>query len=287
MTRDIPYTGEQREKLLETARRAAKPHGVYRCGVCPLDRLELLPVRRRSELPERGTVLVVLLPYYTGEYDRRNVSLYAVPDDYHQVAGTILEDMAAALAAAYPGHTMLPFVDSSPIPEVAAGELAGLGYRGRNGQLITPWYGSMVFICEIVTDIELPPAEHPPGGSCGDCRRCHDACPTGALGETGIDAALCRSAITQKKGELTPWERQQVQAGRLAWGCDICTLICPKNQAPGVTTVAELRKNLVPLLEQRELDRLLRQKSYGWRGRSVLERNLKLLDTTEPREEVK
>lgn len=267
-------------RLLETATGAAALYGVTHCGVCPLDRLSrLLPGRRQGLLPARGSVITLLLPYYTGDWPGRNVALYAIPDDYHSLAGGILNSVVAALSAEYPRASFTPFVDSSPIPEVEAAVRCGLGWRGKNGQLINKRYGSMTFIGEIVTDLETEQTEIPMvQDGCGNCRQCLDACPTGALGGGGMNSEHCRSAITQKKGELTIWEREQINKGGLAWGCDICTVACPHNSGLAHTDIAAMGENLTPTLTASRLEELVTSKSYGWRGRAVLLRNLAILE---------
>ena len=261
----------------EVAEAAARPLGVERLGFCPLSALSrLLSCRGRGLLPPEGSVILLLLPYYAGEFPGRNLARYALADDYHRIAGEILQSVASALQAAFPGESFLPFVDSSPIPEVEAGALAGLGFPGRNGQLITPWYGSLAFLAEIVTTLPLPQTG-PREGSCGSCRRCLDRCPTGALTAAGLDKSRCRSYITQKKGELTPEEARQIRLGGLVWGCDICTDACPRNARPAVTTIPRLGQDLVPVLTPDNLPALIGRKSYGWRGEGVLRRNLAIL----------
>lgn len=268
------------QRVIQIATQAAADFGVERFGVCRLQELsQLLECRGRQTLPATGSVLILLLPYYTGPHPGRNLSLYAVPDDYHRIAGGILDAVAAALRRAFPGESFLPFVDSSPIPEVEAACRAGLGFRGRNGQLITPEYGSLCFMAEIVTALELeptrPPARLP--ADCGDCRICVEACPTGALSGEGMETARCRSALTQKKGELTPWEEQQIAKGGYAWGCDLCTLACPHNRAPRASTIPQFHLNLQPVLSLDTLDSQMENKSYIWRGKAVLRRNLELI----------
>ena len=271
-------TASPDRRVAELVERVARPLGVERFGFCPLEALSgLLECRAKGLVPPKGAVILLLLPYYAGEFSPRNLARYALCDDYHRVAREILAQVIRPLEAAFPGETFLPFVDSSPIPEVEAGAIAGLGFAGRNGQLITPWYGSLAFLCEVVTTLPLA-ATGPGDGSCGDCRRCLDCCPTGALGEGGLDTSRCRSHISQKKGELSPWEREQLRRGGLAWGCDICTDACPHNRAPALSTVPRLRQGLEPLLTRDNLSALANEKSYGWRGTGVLRRNLEILE---------
>ena len=268
-------------KVAELVKRAARPLGVERFGFCTLEGLSrLLECRGKRLLPEKGSVILLLLPYYAGEFPERNVARYALCDDYHTIAGEILQEVIRPLSDAFPGEMFIPFADSSPIPEVEAGALSGLGFIGRNGQLITPWYGSLTFLCEIVTTLPLT-ATGPGEGSCGDCRRCLDRCPTGALGFDGLDVGRCRSHISQKKGALSEEERRQLSRGGLAWGCDLCTDACPHNQSPALTTVPRLREGLEPLLTTENLPELIKRKSYGWRGAAVLRRNLAILEEKE------
>ena len=256
--------------------------GVRHLGFCPLGDLSgLLRSRRQGvarQLAEAGgSAMVVLLPYYAGDFPERNVARYALGQDYHRVAMEILSKITAPLRAACDGRVFLPLVDSSPLPEVELAVRAGLGFRGRHGQLIAPGLGSMAFVCEVMTDLPLEPDLPVLENGCGGCRRCLAACPTGALTEEGVNTALCRSHITQKKGELTPWEARQVALGGFAWGCDLCTDACPYNRGPEPTPIGPFREDLTPVLTRENLDGLLPGKSYAWRGRDVLLRNLTII----------
>ena len=256
--------------------------GIDLWGVCAYrDCLPLRPCRAASRIPpEAKSVLVCLFPYYTEEFPRRNVARYAVPDDYHQVAGGILMKAAEALSGAYPGEAFAPFVDNSPIREVRAAALAGLGALGRHHMLIHPGYGSYLFIGSIVTTLELAPASAGPV-SCADCGRCIAACPTGALQKgAGFRRELCRSYITQKKGTLNEWETQQVRQGGLVWGCDRCLDACPMNKREK-SPVRAFHRNATPLFTPANLRELMLHKAYGYRGEAVLLRNYRIL-TGEP-----
>ena len=273
-------SGDLAEQVRALVEQAARPLGVERFGFCPLPALSgFLECRGKGRLPkEGGSAIVLLLPYQAGEFPGRNVARYALCDDYHVIAGNILEQILCPLGEAFPGEAFLPFVDSSPIPEVEAGVLAGLGFRGRNGQLITPWYGSLAFVCEVVTTLDLPQTGPEDFPGCGDCRRCLAACPTGALSEGGLERARCRSHITQKKGVLTPWETEEVRRGGLAWGCDLCTAACPHNREVPFTTIPAMGQGLEPRLTPENLSALAARKSYGWRGEGVLRRNLSIIN---------
>lgn len=279
-------TPQKMTRQLRPLVEAAVPPGVTRVGFCPLGVLShLLPSRHRDRVAELsrggGSAIVLLLPYYAGEFPGRNLARYALGLDYHRVALDILTRVGEAVRGAHPGAEILPFVDSSPLPEVELAVRAGLGFRGRSGQLIAPGLGSMVFVCELVTDLALAGDLPQIPEGCGTCIRCLTACPTGALSPQGVDTARCRSHITQKKGDLTPWEAAQVAQGGFAWGCDLCTDACPYNRDLGPTRLPPLGEGLTPVLTWDNLDRLLPDKSYAWRGRGPLLRNLNLIDKGE------
>jgi len=238
-------------------------------------------VRSASRIPENAkTVIFALFPYYIGEYPNRNISRYAIPDDYHLIAGNILKSCAAALAEHFPEHTFVSFVDSSPIREVHGAYLAGLGYRGKNGLLIHPKFGSYVFIGELVTTLALSP-DREPMGECLNCGKCLSSCPSGALCDGFVREELCRSAITQKKGELTDWEQQQLISGGLVWGCDICNDVCPMNKNAVPSDLQSFYENATDTITRENLPILRKQKAFNYRSRSVMERNLALLERDE------
>ncbi|HIY09077.1 MAG TPA: DUF1730 domain-containing protein, partial [Firmicutes bacterium] len=196
----------------------------------------------------------------------------------HRLAGARLGRAVRALARRFPGYAFVPYTDSSPVPEVEAAARAGLGRVGEHGLLIHPVYGSWCFLGEIVTDLPLPPtgdgAVHPCEG-CGACRR---SCPSGALGKKAFAPERCRSHISQKKGVLTPWEEAQLARGGFVWGCDRCGQACPHNADPLPTPLEEFSRGLVPVATRENLPLLVRTHACGWRGKGVLERNLKILE---------
>ena len=241
---------------------------------------ENLPLLGGKRLPQgMKSVIVCLFPYFTGFYPGRNISLYALSADYHTLAGGMLKEAAAQMAVQRPHARLTTFVDASPIDEVAAAHRAGLGDRGQNGLLITPRWGQFVFIGCILTDLgcdELGLSARQPPRLCDRCDRCVAACPTGALSPGGFERTRCRSEITQKKGDLTEWESNQVAAGGLVWGCDHCLLACPHNQAPEVTPIPAFKQRVLPVLTGADIDNI-DDRAYLWRGRTPLRRNLGLI----------
>lgn len=248
-------------------------------GVCDISAAQpYLPCRAQSRIPAGArSVLVFLFPYYCGPQTRRNISRYAAIPDYHQVAGAYLARLQQLLGEACPDAAFEPFVDNSPLREVRCGQAAGLGVVGANGLLIHPRYGSYCFLGELVTDLPLTPSQ-PLGESCPCCGRCLAACPTGALQADGsVDQSRCRSAISQKKGTLSPWEKEQLRAGGLVWGCDICGDVCPLNQNLPLSPIPEFRQSVTPWMEEEQLLSLLDSRPYNYRGKKTILRNFDLL----------
>ena len=265
--------------MRDIMREVYNAHDITGVGVCDFSAAgPLLDVRAASRLPAApASVITCALPYFCGEYPGRNVARYAICDDYHNTGGNILREISAQLGTHFPGYAFVPFIDISPIREVKAACLSGLGVVGLHGQLITPKWGPWVFIGCVVTDLYITPGS-PTGGSCLQCEACLVACPTGALTRKGLRRELCRSEITQKKGALSPWEAEQVRAGKMAWGCDICLDACPTGKNPVLTPIERLKNNPLPILTWENLGQALECKAYAYRGRAVLERNLKLIN---------
>ena len=266
------------ERYLEELARIFAAEGIDQWGICSFQGLPLLPVGSRRRLPEDArSVIVILIGYYIGEYPNRNLSRYALVDDYHTVFGEKLGRVVENLWNLFKTHRFIQFVDASPIQEVLAAYRAGLGDVGQNGQLLNPVYGSRCFIGEIVTDLELPPFSGEPPKICTNCGACVSACPTSALSPQGFQKDRCRSWITQKKGKLTPWEARQIQLGGFVWGCDRCTDACPVNRGAAASRVPEFYQGVVPRLTPENAGPLCASKAYGWRGETLLLRNLRLL----------
>ncbi len=247
-------------------------------GICPFETIKdnLIECRAKSRLPENAeSVIVACFPYLLekSEYAECNISKYAVVTDYHEAALSRLSKAVSALKEIYPENEFSAFADNSPIPEVKAACLAGLGVRGANSLLITEKYGSYVFIGEIVTNLELD-FEKRLENECIKCGKCINACPSSAIRENGFDRKNCLSEITQKKGELSEKEIRLMKECGCVWGCDICQDICPMNQNAAVTEIEEFLASPVPHVSE---GCSLEGRAYEWRGRKVIERNILLL----------
>lgn len=253
-------------------------------GFCRFDDvLPLLEVRSRSRIPENAkSVITILFPYFTEIPKERNLSLYCIGRDYHTIISNKLKELVDELALIFPENHFEPFCDISPINEVKAAYLSGLGMLGRNNLLINEKYGSHVFIGEIVTDLEIKEVGSPLG-FCITCGKCIIGCPSSALkfrgsGETfSLDTELCLSALTQKKGELTDAERELIREGGLVWGCDQCSLVCPLNKSAAPTPIEEFYASPLSVLTEDNLDEC-KDRAYGYKGKAILLRNLGIIE---------
>jgi epoxyqueuosine reductase len=225
-----------------------------------------------------GTAIILAVPYLPYEYPQKNLSAYAAVPDYHLYFRALFDRLLPLLHEKFPENRFAGFADHSPIDEIDAALRAGLGVRGDNGLLLTEPYSSYVFLGEIITDAVLPTVIHTPG-ECLHCGACRKACPV------GLNKERCLSALTQKKGTLTPDELALLHNHPLIWGCDTCQEACPYTKAAikrGTLYRAPsfFRRDVLPLLNEEILtgmdENSFAQRAYAWRGRAVIERNLKL-----------
>ena len=142
--------------------------------------------------------------------------------------------------------------------------------------LIHPLFGSYVFIGELVTTLEIP-TDGKPMGRCIGCGQCLQRCPGGALRVDGMDPSRCRSAITQKKGELSDWEARQIAEGGLAWGCDCCNDVCPMNRKALPSDMAVFYQQGTPVITKENLAAVRKRKAFNYRSLAVMQRNLELI----------
>lgn len=196
------------------------------------------------------SVISVALNYYPEV--RRDpaepyISYYAYGEDYHIVVKERLRRLWDAITQydteykdpqPQPSVEARVFTDSAPILERYWAWKAGLGWIGKNTNLIIPGKGSFFFLGEIVTTLEVDAYDSPQKNRCGSCTRCLDACPTGALEEPHrLNAAKCISYLTiEHRGEI-PGEQAALLGNRL-YGCDTCQVVCPWNRFAMPTAVA-------------------------------------------------
>ena len=224
-----------------------------------------------------------IFPYLPKEAEKGNLSLYARGLDYHNWVKHCLEQAAAELRQQFPGYDFRCYCDVSPYDEVTIAHRCGLGVLGKNRLLITPQYGSYVFIGLIATDMPLPDNDYTEG--CINCGACARLCPTAAITEQGICTERCLSHISQRRGELNKWEQTQLKKSPLIWGCDSCQLVCPMNKGKQHSQVVPLCSSLslaeLEGLSDKQFRRNYQNYAFSFRGIQPLKRNLLLKEKSE------
>jgi epoxyqueuosine reductase len=187
--------------------------------------------RRDTRLPFAGATRAIVVGLdYGGREPAGPVARYARGDDYHDVITNRLNELRDWLESEV-GRPIRgkAYVDTGPILERDLARRAGLGWFGKNTNLVNPELGSFFFIGALLVDLDLETDAPFESDRCGTCTRCLDACPTDAfVAPRVLDATRCISYLTiEKKGEIPDELRQPV--GGLIYGCDICQDVCPWN----------------------------------------------------------
>ncbi|AJK86437.1 tRNA epoxyqueuosine(34) reductase QueG [Lysinibacillus fusiformis] len=200
--------------------------------------------------------------------------------DYHTAIRERLKLLSAWLEERVEGVRIESMVDTGALVDRAVAERAGIGWSGKNCSIITPEFGSYVYLGELITNIPFSP-DKPMEDECGECRLCLDVCPTGALIQGGqLDAQRCIAFLTQTKGTLPDEFRSHI--GNRLYGCDTCQTVCPKNKGKinwiheEFMPDPELAKPLLtPLLtiSNREFKAKFGHVSGSWRGKKPIQRN--------------
>jgi len=239
------------------------------------------------------TMVIVLQNYFNIQSqvdpDAPVISKYAYGTDYHVVMKQKLKALLNHIKELIPDSNARVFIDSAPVLERAWGKKAGLGWIGKNSNLISVEHGSFFFIGEIILDTELPFDESGEvKDHCGKCMRCMEACPTKAIVEPGIvDARKCISYQTiELKGNLDPTLHGKFR--NRVFGCDICQDVCPwnlkaeSNREPSFQPkqkLLDLTKKEWFLLDQEKFSELFSETAVMRTGYEGLKRNLKFINT--------
>lgn len=229
-------------------------------------------------LENARTIISIALPYRTTEPDRTQpyISKSGVGNDYHRIMKEKLNILAEFIRGKYGGNSVA-LCDTSPLHDREIAYMCGVGFYGKNNNVINPRYGSFIFLGELVTDIYIERSSIIEN-SCGECTLCLKVCPAKALEKPYfLNAQKCLSYVTQKKEQLTPHEIELV--GCRVYGCDTCQDVCPYNKKACGYGVKEFRYpvyNPMDILTQsnKEFKDTFGMTSSGWRGKKVLTRNL-------------
>lgn len=185
-------------------------------------------------VPDAKSVITLLLNYFPSEEqqpDAPRISKYAYGNDYHDVIRTKLKTLLEWMQQHIGAVNGRGFVDSAPVLERAWASKSGLGWVGKNGNLITKQHGSFFFIATLICDLELEYDLPYQKDYCGTCTRCIDACPTDAiLPDKTINGSQCISYFTiELKDALIP-DTMKGKFENWMFGCDTCQDVCPWNR---------------------------------------------------------
>jgi epoxyqueuosine reductase len=309
------HSFHHRSQQSEQIRKIARTLGFDQCGISKAEKLDedarrleqwlnngyqgsMQYMERNFDLrvdptllgPGARSVITLLYNYFPATPESNTdlrISKYAYGQDYHTVIRNKLKEFLNILHDEIGEVVGRGFVDSAPVLERSWAKRSGLGWIGKNGNLINKRQGSFLFIATLITDLELEPDPPVTTDHCGTCTRCLDACPTQAIlpGPT-IDGSKCISYFTiELKEKLIPTEMKGKFDGWL-FGCDTCQDVCPWNrfsrptQEPSfapIPGVLNLTNRDWEALSEETFQELFRDspiRRTGWEG---IRRNLKFL----------
>lgn len=243
----------------------------------------------RVTMPWAESIIAVAMAYPTrlkasprseeGAY-RGFVARSAWGNDYHGVLRERLNHLAQWLKKHFPDLRYEVMVDTGVLSDRAVAARAGIGWIGKNGLLITPQYGSFVYLGELIVSLALPP-DQPMQEQCGSCTKCLDLCPTQAFEAPGVlNGKRCLSYHTQTKTFVPLYFREKM--GNRLYGCDTCQLVCPYNRGQNWTHHEQFQPDpelvkplLMPLIgmSKKTFQQTWAQTAAGWRGKKTIERN--------------
>ncbi|MDV6378368.1 tRNA epoxyqueuosine(34) reductase QueG [Sporosarcina sp. GW1-11] len=201
-------------------------------------------------------------------------------EDYHTVLRDKLAQLELFILTKVPDARLRSMVDTGELVDRAVAERAGIGWSAKNCSIITPEFGSYVYLGEMITNLPFAPDE-PMEDQCLDCTLCLDVCPTGALVQPGqLNAQRCIAFLTQTKQPIPEEFRHKI--GNRIYGCDTCQTVCPKNK--GVNHTHQLAftpepERVKPLLlsllslSNRQFKEQYGHMSGSWRGKNPIQRN--------------
>ena len=246
-----------KEKHSQFIKSEANRLGFLSCGISKAGFLEdeaprlenWLNLNRNSQMPymennfdkrlnptllvdDAKSVVSLLLNYYPSEFqnpDSYKISKYAYGQDYHFVIKDKLKELLFSIQSTIGEVGGRAFVDSAPVLDKAWAAKSGLGWIGKNSNLLTQKVGSFYFIAELIIDLDLE-YDHATTDHCGSCTACIDACPTQAIvGPRIVDGSKCISYFTIELKENIPVEMKG-KFDDWTFGCDVCQDVCPWNR---------------------------------------------------------
>lgn len=238
-------------------------------------------------MPECKSIIAIAISYNVdfkprpeGEfYGKLSKSSWGL--DYHIVLKDKMEQLIGRISKGIEFNYRY-FVDTGPLVDREIARKAGIGYYGKNCNIINDELGSFIFLGYILTDLELEP-DTPVEEKCGDCNICIKSCPTNALYKPyRLNPNRCISYLTQTKNQIE--DELKSKMGRSIYGCDICQRVCPKN----ISAKKSIHKEFIPTNGYIELDEIFNisnkefKRKYGhmafsWRGKGIIKRNADII----------
>jgi epoxyqueuosine reductase len=242
----------------------------------------------RKLVPGAKSVISLLYNYYTDaglDNTAPRISKYAFGDDYHFIIKEKLAELVYFIQTKTGPFDGRIFVDSAPVLERAWAQRSGLGWIGKNTNLINKQHGSFFFLAEIISDLEAE-ADAPIEDYCGTCTRCIDACPTEAIIQPYVvDGSKCISYFTIELKEEIP-ENFRSKMDDWVFGCDVCQDVCPWNRFSKITREAKFfPSDALSNLEKEEwfemteeiFNRLFKESPVQRTGYKGMKRNLNFI----------
>ncbi|MEI9933313.1 MAG: tRNA epoxyqueuosine(34) reductase QueG [Ferruginibacter sp.] len=194
-------------------------------------------------MPGARSVITLLLNYFPEEKQKEavpKIAKYAYGNDYHEVIRNKLKSLLQFIKENIGEVNGRGFVDSAPVLERSWAQKSGLGWIGKNGNLINKQNGSFFFIATLITDLEFTYDDGYAKDYCGTCTKCIDACPTDAiLPDKVIDGSKCISYFTIELKEMLIPDNMKNKFDNWIFGCDTCQDVCPWNRFSGFTKEQE------------------------------------------------
>ena len=188
----------------------------------------------RKLVPGAKSVITLLMNYFPADSqnpEAPKISRYAFGKDYHEVIREKLNTLITYIKLNIGDMHGRGFVDSAPVLERTWAQRSGLGWVGKNGNLINKQAGSFFFIATLITDLDLEYDDLFAKDYCGTCTKCIDACPTDAILEDKVvDGSKCISYFTIELKEMMIPENLNGKFENWMFGCDICQEVCPWNR---------------------------------------------------------
>lgn len=220
-------------------------------------------------LPEAKSVISLGINYYyrhkyKDELNSGKISRYAWGKDYHLIVWEKIDELVSQLKKIDSSFKAIGYVDTGPVMDKSWAVKSGLGWLGKNTNVINKNFGSWFFIATIISNIELTDSKQEKD-FCGKCTACIDACPTKALLPEGyiLDSNKCISYLTiENKNEIA--EEFKGKFNNWIFGCDICQDVCPWNKKFSVQTKEH---NFRPINSELELDKIFTMKEEEFRDK--------------------